>query len=62
MGCLGTSKRLVDAVVFANYVWRYDPRLEDLAAQLRGKLMTPDGRKIGRNEPCPYKSGKKFKR
>jgi hypothetical protein len=62
LGCLGTSGRLVDAVVFANYEWRYDPKLETLAAQLQGKLMAPDGRKIGRNEPCPCKSGKKFKR
>jgi len=62
LGCLGTSERIVDAVVFANYKWRYDPKLETIAAQLRGKFMTPDGRKIGRNEPCPCKSGKKFKR
>ena len=62
LGSLGTSGRLVDAVVFANYECRYDPKLETLAAQLRGKLMTPDGRKTGRNEPCPCKSGKKFKR
>jgi len=62
LGCLATSEGLVDAVVFANYEWTYDPNLENLAAQLRGKLMTPDGGKIGRNEPCPCKSGKKFKR
>lgn len=62
LGCLGTSERIVDAVVFANYKWRHNPKLETIAAQLRGKFMTPDGRKIGRNEPCPCKSGKKFKR
>ncbi len=62
LGCLATSPRLVDVIVFANYERRYDPELESQAAQLRGKPMTAEGRKIGRNEPCPCKSGKKFKR
>jgi hypothetical protein len=38
-----------------------DAELEQLASHFQGRLMTPSGRKIGRNEPCPCDSGKKFK-
>lgn len=61
LGCVATSKRLVNALAFAKYEWRNDPELERLAAHLRGKMMTPSSGKIGRNEPCPCGSGKKFK-
>ncbi len=61
LGCVATSDRLVDALVFAKYEWRNDPELERLAGLLQGKMMTPSGGKIGRNQPCPCDSGKKFK-
>jgi hypothetical protein len=61
LGCVETSKNLVDAMAFAKYDWKQDKELEKLAAHLHGRLMTVDGRKIGRNEPCPCGEGKKFK-
>jgi hypothetical protein len=60
-GCLAGSDRLVDAMVFSKAAWKADPELEELAKHLRGRIMTPSGKKIGRNEPCPCNSGKKFK-
>jgi hypothetical protein len=62
LGCLSTSPNLVDAIAFAKYKWEKDAEMEKLASKLRGKLMTFDGEKIGRNQPCPCGSGKKFKR
>lgn len=61
-GCLAGSDRLVDAMVFSKAEWKTDPELEELAKHLRGSIMMPSGTKIGRNEPCPCNSGKKFKR
>ena len=61
LGCIATSDRLVDALAFAKYGWKQDPELERLASHLRGKPMTPSSGKIGRNQPCPCKSGRKFK-
>jgi hypothetical protein len=61
LGCLATSNRLVDAMVFSKDKWEADPMLEELAGHLRGRVASPSGKKIGRNEPCPCKSGKKFK-
>ena len=62
LGCLSTSPNLVDAIAFAEYRWEKNPEMDKLASKLRGKLMTFDGEKIGRNQPCPCGSGKKFKR
>jgi SEC-C motif len=61
LGCVATSSMLVDAMVFSKDPWRLDPELEELSKHLRGKLMTPSGAKIGRNQACPCNSGKKFK-
>jgi hypothetical protein len=61
LGCLATSDRLVDAMVFSKEPWKPDPVLEDLSKHLRGKAMLPSGKKVGRNEPCPCNSGKKYK-
>ncbi len=62
LGCVATSDNLVDAMAFAKFEWTPDTELEELAGHLRGKMMSLSGRKIGRNEPCPCGSGKKFKR
>ncbi len=61
LGCLATSDRLVDAMVFTKEPWKPDPVLEDLSKHLRGKPMLPSGKKVGRNDPCPCNSGKKYK-
>jgi len=61
LGCLATSDRLVDAMVFSKEPWKPDPELEELSKHLRGKAMLPSGKKIGRNQPCPCNSGKKYK-
>ena len=61
LGCVAASGNLVDTIAFAKYDWTPDPELERLAGHLRGKMMSPSGRKIGRNERCPCNSGKKFK-
>jgi len=61
LGCLATSNRLVDAMVFSKEPWKPDPELEELSKQLRGKPMLPTGKKVGRNQPCPCNSGKKYK-
>ena len=61
LGCLVTSDRLVDAMVFSKEPWKPDPELDQLSKRLRGKATLPSGRKIGRNEPCPCNSGKKWK-
>jgi len=60
-GCIATSDRLVDAILFSKAPWADDPALEELSQHLRGRVMTPSGKKIGRNQPCPCGSGKKFK-
>jgi hypothetical protein len=61
LGCAATSSNLVDVIAFAKFEWTPDAELEELAGHLRGKMMSPSGKKIGRNEPCPCDSGKKFK-
>ena len=61
LGCVATSENVVDAIAFAKYEWRPDSELEQVASHFQGRLMRPSGRKIGRNEPCPCDSGKKFK-
>ena len=61
LGCLVTSNRLVDAMVFSKEPWKPDQELEELSKLLRGKPMLPSGKKVGRNQPCPCNSGKKYK-
>ncbi|MBI3475973.1 MAG: SEC-C domain-containing protein [Acidobacteria bacterium] len=61
LGCLATSDRLVDAMVFSKEPWKSDPILEGLSKNLRGKPMLPSGEKVGRNQPCPCGSEKKYK-
>jgi hypothetical protein len=61
LGCLATSNRIVDAMVFSKEPWRPDPELEELSKLLRGRPTLPSGKKVGRNQPCPCNSGKKYK-
>lgn len=60
-GSLATSDRLVDAMLFTKAPWKPDPMLEELSKHLRGRVMMSSGKKVGRNDPCPCNSGKKFK-
>jgi hypothetical protein len=60
-GCLATTDRLVDAMLFTKEPWKPDPMLEELSKHLRGRAMMSSGKKVGRNDPCPCNSGKKFK-
>jgi hypothetical protein len=64
LGCLGSSPALVDAMVFSQDPWQRDEELEKIIAHFpnRGTARKASGRKVGRNEPCPCGSGKKFKR
>jgi hypothetical protein len=61
LGCLATSDRLVDAMVFSKEPWKSDAELEELSKHLRGKPMLLSGKKVGRNQSCPCNSGKKYK-
>jgi len=48
-------------MLFTKTSWKPDPILEKLSKHLRGRVMMPSGKKVGRNDPCPCNSGKKFK-
>ena len=64
LGCLSGSQRLVDAVAFNRDPWQEDKGMEQAIAKHlphAPRAITPSGRKIRRNEPCPCGSGKKYK-
>lgn len=65
IGCLKDSTRMVDSIVFSEVKWEYDEKMEEeTKLYLEGKNKGSQiklGRKIGRNEPCPCCSGKKYK-
>jgi len=65
IGCLKDSNRFVDGFVFCDEKWEYNELLEEeIIDMFEGKNKgTPIsfGKKIGRNEPCPCCSGKKYK-
>lgn len=65
LGTIAESPNLVDAMAFNKDPWVEDPVMEKLVVERfnrGGRIMSPSGRKIGRNEQCPCGSGKKFKR
>ncbi len=66
IGCLRSSGRLVDSIVFSNVNWEFDENLEE-----ENKILFSDknkgtpiklGKKIGRNEICRCGSGLKHKK
>lgn len=65
IGCLKDSKRFVDGFVFNDQKWVYDELMEEeIEGMFEGKNKGTSikfGKKIGRNEPCPCCSGKKYK-
>lgn len=58
------SLRAVDAVWYSKEPWQPDPTLDNLVEPLMDprKAVNADGRRVGRNEPCPCGSGLKFKK
>lgn len=64
VGCVAGSPNLVDAIAFDDGPWKEDPVLKRIAEQVagHGTALDSSGRKIGRNDPCPCGSGKKWKK
>jgi hypothetical protein len=65
LGCVGGSPNLVDAIAFDDEPWKEDPALKDIVEKHflgRGRAVDQSGKKIGRNDPCPCGSGKKWKK
>ncbi|MBS1526791.1 MAG: SEC-C domain-containing protein [Bacteroidetes bacterium] len=67
IGAFSTSPNLVDTLVYLDEFWQRDPKLEvefqEELSKMKSTRITPmKGKvKIGRNDPCPCQSGKKFK-
>jgi hypothetical protein len=67
LGAFATSPNLIDHLVYLDEPWQYDVKFEkDYAAELaqlaKPKITSMPGKgKIGRNDPCPCGSGKKYK-
>lgn len=68
IGSLLDSPHMIDCLVYNDKLWEYDADIEALAKQLldqnpNRKIISLDNKKkIGRNDPCPCKSGLKFKK
>ncbi|PKQ61884.1 hypothetical protein BZG02_14765 [Labilibaculum filiforme] len=66
IGCVKDSDKFINGFVFNDEKWEYDEILEEEIKDMfdgenKGKHIKY-GKKIGRNEPCPCSSGKKYKR
>ncbi len=65
LGTYSASPHLIDTLIYLDKPWQFDPELEkDYQDELRKMKNAPKTLikgKIGRNAPCPCKSGKKFK-
>ncbi len=62
LGSYLDSGNLVDAIAYSKSPWEEDQRLENLSKVMipkPGQLVT---NKVGRNDPCPCKSGRKYKK
>lgn len=68
LGSFSNSPGLIDFLIYLDEPWRFDQELEvtytDQLKKMRSASHTFLNRKgkIGRNEPCPCQSGKKFKK
>ena len=68
LGAFSANNRLIDALVYLDEPWEADPEFEEIFAdELASLKKTPftsmkGNSKIGRNDPCPCQSGKKFKK
>jgi uncharacterized protein YchJ len=68
LGTFTRSPNLVDYIIYLNEAWTFDQALETECDSFFGstnpgyRIPIGNHAKIGRNEPCPCKSGKKYKR
>ncbi|MDQ2178322.1 SEC-C metal-binding domain-containing protein [Marinifilum sp. D714] len=66
IGSTKDSRKFVNGFVFNDKKWKYDEFLEEEIKDMfdgdNKGLHIKYGKKIGRNEPCPCSSGKKYKR
>ncbi|MCR8559384.1 SEC-C domain-containing protein [Mucilaginibacter sp. BJC16-A38] len=68
MGSFSTSRNLIDTFIYLDEPWQTDMELEaeykDELAKMKTSRVVPitGNHKIGRNDPCPCKSGKKYKK
>ena len=58
------SSKAFDMIWYSKEPWKPDSELDDLVRLMLkpGTFLKADGRKVGRNDPCPCGSGMKFKR
>ena len=64
LASIASSPRLVDMFGWVKEPWRQDAELEEITEMVLkpGVAIEPGGQKIGRNSPCPCRSGLKFKK
>jgi len=64
LGWITSSSNVIDEIVFNKKPWSEDRNLEDFSKIIlkTGILINKFGKKVGRNDPCPCGSGKKFKK
>lgn len=65
IGCIAGSPYLFDVIAFDKEPWKEDLALGEFVEKHfagRGYALDPDGKRIGRNDPCPCDSGKKWKK
>lgn len=56
-------KEISSVVFFRNDPWKYDAEKEEFSKEILGnQKVRRVGEKIGRNDPCPCNSGKKYKK
>jgi preprotein translocase subunit SecA len=61
LGGLNGSNNLIDIVMFNDDPWKPDEVAEEGSKDLGGTLLKI-GEKVGRNDPCPCGSGRKYKK
>lgn len=65
LGNYFSSTGRIDIVAYHDYEWVNDPNMEEAsnrALEHSGIMTTFSGQKVGRNDPCPCNSGKKYKK
>jgi len=62
LGSYSQSEALIDSVAYSKEEWSESPKLEKLVEVLLNKNPIKIVNKVGRNEPCPCGSGKKYKK
>lgn len=64
LGWVAESPNVIDAIAFNKQPWTQDRNLEEVSKVIlkTGKAVNMKGAEIGRNDPCPCGSGRKFKK